>query len=362
MLKSKKLMDFIQNPNGAMAYFTLDQDFLDSYNNNKIMSFEDNMKLNEEIGNPFHCGFDILGEVKELITKTKVIKETSSTFTKKIYLETPLGEKGWQLTQMKNTLADRISKSNIAPVETREDFALYDWFYECVKKTDFSTFIKNTKNCIKDNDGKFLPGTFICPPFEILYWSKREDLFFLYFDYPDEFNNAMNKIVDAYGIMCEVAKEAGLKYIAYGAPGGTEFTSPDIWRDAIVPSSIKLEKHIKDNDLYSSFHCCGKISTIIRAGYLNDINPRIYETLSTLPPGDVTDLREMRNLTSKSIITHGNIDLTFLRDATTEQVKKKVYEILEETKGFPHLIGAGDACLWPNTPIENIKVVLDLLN
>jgi len=184
----------------------------------------------------------------------------------------------------------------------------------------------------------------------------------LQFDYPDEYQNAMDKIIAAYDVILGVAKEAGVNMAGYGAPGGTEFTSPKIWEEDIVPSSVKLEKHIKKHGLHSVFHCCGKVNTLVEAGYLNQISPTIFETLSPPPVGDVADLRRMRSMISKEIITHGNIDLTFLRDSSAGEVKKRALEIAKETKGYPHIVGAADGCLWPGTPAENLKAVCEIFN
>lgn len=110
------------------------------------------------------------------------------------------------------------------------------------------------------------------------------------------------------------------------------------------------------------FHCYGKISTIIDKGFINNISPTIYETFSPYPTGDVWNLKGMRYSTDKKIITHGNIDLTFLRDSSMEVVKEQALNIIEQTEGYPHIIGPSDPCVWPGTPPENLKVICDLMN
>jgi len=187
-------------------------------------------------------------------------------------------------------------------------------------------------------------------------------MFLLYFDYPEKYNRAMEKIIQAYDIIMGTAKDLGINIIGYGAPGGTEFTSPGTWKQAIVPTSVQVEQLARKHDLYTTYHCCGKVNTLIPEGFMNEISPTILETLAPPPVGNVDNLGKMRSLLNKDIITHGNMDLTFLRDSTAEQVKRRALDIIEETAGYPHIIGAADACLWPGTPLENLKVICDLFN
>jgi len=298
----------------------------------------------------------------EFQTEHQIVSETENTITERIFFNTPIGEKGWMLTKTKDSLVERISEASSAPVSAKEDFALFDWFYETVKNADWSPTIKDIKNKISQFDEFAITSIFLVPPFELLYWTKREEMFLLYFDYPDEYHNAMNKIIGAYDILLDVAEKSGINAVGYGAPGGTEFTSAKIWDEAIVPSSVKLETHIKSHGLFSTFHCCGKVCTIVKAGFINDISPTIFETLAPPPVGDVTDLKKMRQMINKDIITHGNIDLTFLRDSSANEVKKQAMEIAELTKGYPHIIGAADGCLWPGTPKENLRIVCEMFN
>jgi uroporphyrinogen-III decarboxylase len=263
---------------------------------------------------------------------------------------------------MKNSATEKLSEATSVPVRTKEDFTLFDWFYEMVKNADWSACVKDIRNTLAPIKDRVLASIFLVPPYELLYWTRRDEMFLLEFDYPREYKSAMDKIIDAYDTILSVAKEAGIQLVAYGAPGGTEFTSPTTWSEGIVPTSAKLQKLIVSHGLYSTYHCCGKINTLIPSGFFNDICPNILETLSPPPVGDVTDIKKARSMLSKKIITHGNMDLTFLRDSTVAEVKKLAFDIIEQTAGFPHIVGAADGCLWPGTPPENLKVVCELFN
>jgi uroporphyrinogen-III decarboxylase len=101
---------------------------------------------------------------------------------------------------------------------------------------------------------------------------------------------------------------------------------------------------------------------LCRKGFASSISPTIFETLSEPEVSDITNLREVRQLIDRKVITHGNLDLTLLRDGKPSDLILKVTEILENVQGFPHLIGASDSCLWPGTPPENIKAIMNMFN
>lgn len=364
MNTSAKYLELLQSRSGCIAHFDIDMDYLRSVTTVVGNDFI-NPLLNfcESISNPCSIGFgDITQVLPDLKPKRRNIAEDETGITKEIYFDTPIGKKGWVLKHMKHLAVERISEATVAPVSAKEDFALFDWFYDVIKKADWSPHIRELKAKIAAMNGRALTSIFLVPPYELLYWTKRDEMFLLYFDYPELYHNAMNKIIAAFDIVLGVAKEAGVTLAGYGAPGGTEFTSPDTWKEGIVPTSQKLESHIKSHGMYSIFHCCGKVHTIVEKGYLNDISPSIYETLAPPPVGDIPHIGEARAKLSKKIITHGNIDLTFIKDASVEQVKRKANEIREQTKGFPHIVGAADGCLWPGTPVENLKAICEMLN
>jgi hypothetical protein len=364
MNASAKYLELLRNPWGCIAHFDIDLDYLKSVT--KVIGNDFvNPLLNfcESISNPCIVGFgDITQSIQQLKPKRRNIAKDEMGVTKEIYFDTPIGKKGWVLKHMKHLAVERISEATVAPVSTKEDFALFDWYYDVIKKADWSPYITDLKAKIAALDGRALTSIFLVPPYELLYWTKREEIFLLYFDYPELYHNAMNKIIAAFDIILGVAQEAGVTIADYGAPGGTEFTSPDTWKEGIVPTSQKLESQIKSHGMYSIFHCCGKVHTIVEKGFLNDISPSIYETLSPPPVGDILDIVDARAKLSKNIITHGNIDLTFIKDSSVEQVKKKAIEIREQTHGFPHIVGAADGCLWPGTPVQNLKAVCEMLN
>lgn len=364
MNSTAKLLELLNNPSGCIAYFDIDLDYLKSVTRMADDDFTMPLvEFCESISNPCIVGFgDITQYIPQLKPKRQNITEDETGITREIYFDTPFGKRGWVLKQMKHCAVEKISEATSVPVSTKEDFSLFDWFYEVVKKADWSPCIKELKAKIAPLQGRALTSIFLVPPYEVLYWTKREEMFLLYFDYPELYHHAMEKIIAAYDILLGIAREVGIQLAVYGAPGGTEFTSPDTWKQGIVPTSQKLESHIKRHGLYSVFHCCGKVKTIVEKGFLSDISPSIYETLSPPPVGDIQDIGVARSKLSKKIITHGNIDLTFIKEASVEQITKRAAEICEQTHGFPHIVGAADGCLWPGTPVENLKAVCEMLN
>jgi hypothetical protein len=364
MNPSERLLKYITQPEGNFGYFDIDDDYLKWVTGKEDFDpIEDRISFCESIGDPcIICLGDQTALIPELAPKKKIISENDDSFTQFIYFDTPIGQKGWTLQQMKDKVVEKISESTTTPVSSKEDFYLFHWFRDSVKKVDFSGTIRGLKMKTEKIGSRALSCIFVVPPYELFYWVKRQDMFLLYFDYPDEYNEAMNAVIEIYDLIFAAAKKAGVQLVFYGAPGGTEFTSPGTWENGIIPTTVKVEELLRKHGLYSIFHCCGKVKTLYRRGFANKMRPAILETLSAPPAGDVDDLAAVRKCIDPELITHGNIDLTFLRDSTRQQVRDRVVEIFKETKGYPHLMGAADSCLWPGTPPENIKAACEVFD
>ncbi len=350
---SFKLSDWLKNPQGVAAWMVTDLGYLNSVLPAGF-SDEDTISFNESIGNPAQRWVEYESFIPGLRKQEKVIAESESLITKQIYMNTPLGEKGWVLPLKKGAGEVKLGDSVSAPVKNEEDFALFDWYLELVRNNDWSACKAEWKRLAATFGDRADLAIFLCPPSELLYWTRREELFYLCYDFPELYQRAMDRILDAYEFILPMAAECGVKIAGYGAPGGTEFTSPSFWEEFIVPSSQRLEKICRKAGLYTLFHCCGKITTLVEKGYISQIGPTLYETAAPPPVGDVTDLARIRRMIDPKTILHGNLDLSLLKDGTLGEVLKAAEAVVAGT-GTPHLIGASDACLWPGTPVETLR-------
>jgi hypothetical protein len=361
---TQRLREYIEKPRGHFAYFNIDDDYLKwAVGKNDYDPIADKIEFCESVSNPCLISFgDLSRYVKELQTEDEIVCEDQNYITKQKNMATPKGTRSWLLKLPKGRQVEKVSEAHECPVKCGEDMALIDWYCDVIRANDWSACISQLKDKVSSIKERAITSIFMVPPFELLYWVKREEMFFLYFDHKQSYLNAAAKIVEAYEVILRAASGAGIEFVFYGAPGGTEFLSPEIWEEAIVPTSAKLEEKIRRNGLKSMYHCCGKVESLCRSGFVSKISPTIFETVSQPPVGDINDLRQTRRDIDKKIITHGNIDLTLLRDGTASDVVNKAEEILSDMKGYNHLIGASDSCLWPGTPPENIKTIMEMFD
>jgi hypothetical protein len=155
--------------------------------------------------------------------------------------------------------------------------------------------------------------------------------------------------------LAEVLIEVGVDFIWIGAPG-TELLSPAIWEKVIIPQSQRMAAGARAKGGRVHFHCCGQSNLWIEKGYFNRIAMDVVETLSPPPAGTVTDLARARALIDRNIVTRGNIDLELIRSGTPAACAAAAREVIEATRGYPHVVGAADALLY-GTPVENVAAI-----
>jgi uroporphyrinogen-III decarboxylase len=84
----------------------------------------------------------------------------------------------------------------------------------------------------------------------------------------------------------------------------------------------------------------------------------LFETLSPPPVGNVASLSDALGKLDESICTRGNLGLDVLLQSDEEEVKRKTYEILEQTRGRKHIVAASDY-LFYETPVVNVGAMAE---
>jgi len=349
---NRKYLEVLRHKSGVMSCIALDADFMRAHFGREA-GVKDYIDVSHETLNPIVHGFSMRDFVPALKFETEIVGRDGDTVTERMTLDTAIGEKYFEVSHSANTHI-RLGEAHVAPVETKDDFAIFDWYCDVVRQNNWSAFKRAAEDTRALYGNAVILSMFLTPPFELLYFTRRENIIYLYHDHPEEYRKAMEAVNKAYEVLVGIGAENGVQMIGYGAPGGTEFTSPSMWKDAIVPSSRALEAAAKKAGLYTQFHCCGKITKIIEDGYLNEIKPSLYETFSPPPAGDVIEPARLRHILDRDIVIRGNIDLGLLRDGSVGDVLAAAERLLSEVRGYPHILGASDSCLWPGTSLDNI--------
>jgi uroporphyrinogen-III decarboxylase len=131
----------------------------------------------------------------------------------------------------------------------------------------------------------------------------------------------------------------------------------DYFMEYVFPYEQRLIRGIHEAGAFSVYHNCGRA----RAFYsiYRELGMTVWETVSPPPQGD-NDLAEAKAAMGDRICLLGNLDqIRFLKTATPEEVDAATREIVRTGKpGGRYLFAASDF-LEKNTPIANVRAMLD---
>jgi len=177
-----------------------------------------------------------------------------------------------------------------------------------------------------------------------------QEIFFHWNDYPAAFRQSMNALFRASLFIVHIAIEEGIDFMS-DSSYGLEMTSPELFREMDLPYIQALAFRTHELGGLFWYHNCGDTRQWFLDGTMNSLGADVIETVAPPPEGD-NDLRESRQALDRRICSKGNLSLTLLRDGTPEQVEQATRRIIEETRGFPHIVSTADGVL-PGTPPEN---------
>ncbi len=316
------------------------------------VTFDDVIKANEM------CGIDPMYHPKEstlvfdeqhpLGWKTKVKQVNENERIYEGILHTRLGNLRRLIKEIKGQSYMEIE----SPIKDESDYEkLISWLKEARKEADYFTYLYKGYKSKVGNKGLL---RFEIPlPFEGMWWMPRHDPIFHALDWPNTFTRFEGEAMETILALIETAVKGGANLIFFGSVG-TELYSEKVITEHVLEDAICVAKFIKKQGVLSIFHCCGYAKVWIDTGFLNNVNPDIYESLSEPPVGEIEDLREYRKKINKTICTRGNIDLGILHDGAVDDVEFQVKKTLDEMKGYKHII-AGTCAITIGTPLENLQ-------
>ncbi|HHW31120.1 MAG TPA: hypothetical protein GXX20_05530 [Clostridiaceae bacterium] len=156
-------------------------------------------------------------------------------------------------------------------------------------------------------------------------------------------------------------REIARQYIKAGADmlcaGGNMATAtmvgPSFFKKYILDLEIEHCKIIKDMGAAYLYHNCGDAAALLPL--YSSIKMNVYESLTPPPYGD-TDFDTALSTIDKSITLCGNIDqVSFLKEATPEEIEERVKEILTKAKKRENFILCTSDYFSEGTPEENIR-------
>lgn len=173
----------------------------------------------------------------------------------------------------------------------------------------------------------------------------------------------MEELMDCHWQSTKAWLEMGdeLNVDIYGyAINGYEWYSPDIYERYMVPQAKRMNDAIEAQGKLSWIHTCGKMKKIAEAGFYQQMNVDVLESLSMLPTGNIEDMREIRSLIGKEIVTRGGVNCELMYGDDLKMLRERTEYVLESVKEFKHMMGDTNPS-YPSYPWEDMQTVIDVV-
>jgi len=178
------------------------------------------------------------------------------------------------------------------------------------------------------------------------------------FDMPDMYNALMEKLSEQMAIYNAHLAQTDVECVGVqgNIANGALFSS-DYFAEYIEPYEKTVIDAIHANGAFTIYHNCGMAKKL----YPNykRMAFTVWETVSEDPVGDNT-LQDAKDCFGETMCLLGNLDqIHFLKTALPQEVAGKTRAIMEIGKLGGHYIFSTSDFLEKDTPLENIKAMID---
>ena len=181
--------------------------------------------------------------------------------------------------------------------------------------------------------------------------------FYLLADETAAMERLFEAVAQSNAVLVECAAEAGADFV-FGAINGLEIYSPAIYREYFVPQARALHDAAHACGLRGWVHTCGRMGTLIDMGVYDAMRVDALESFSHPPLGDVADLAGALRKLGPKIVTRGAVNVGLFYDSDLARIRERTRTVLEETRGYHHMIGDTNDS-FPPYPRENILALVD---
>jgi uroporphyrinogen-III decarboxylase len=183
---------------------------------------------------------------------------------------------------------------------------------------------------------------------------KLENTVYLYEDYPELFEEYVEKAHRAYLRRLEQMLNMGFDYIELSNSGMVTLANPSLFRKYSLPTIQAASKMIREAGQLSELHCCGYAKDVVQACHdqtdIDSINP-----LQEPPMGDCV-LSEIKRLYGDTLCLKGNVGVTNpLLFGTPEDVERDVIRCMDAAKENGRFILFSEEGIGARTPVENVQ-------
>lgn len=179
----------------------------------------------------------------------------------------------------------------------------------------------------------------------------QQNMIYHALDLPDLFRESMEAILRASFEVFSAAMAEGIDFMSESSYG-LEMISPTQFVEQDLPYTRRLADWTHDRGGLFWYHNCGRTRPLIEAGLFDDLGADLIETVAPPPEGD-NDLAESRARLAPSICSKGNLSLILLRDGSPDQVAAATRRMVQDARGYAHVLSTADA-VFAETPPENL--------
>ncbi|MGI5959335.1 MAG: uroporphyrinogen decarboxylase family protein [Massiliimalia sp.] len=269
------------------------------------------------------------------------------------YFETPVGTLVEERTDSGET--NYVSKHM---VETLEDLKVYQYMCENTTYTpNIEAFVARERE-IGDDGMATLTGNY-SPVQELLqHMSGVENTVYLLADYPDEVEELFAVMQERNIRQYKALLEYPCDYIFDYEDTSTTVMNRTMFEDYSQPPINEYSDLVHSAGKVFITHMCGKLT-----GFVDLIGKGRQDGIDSVCPPDTGDLCpwDARKAWGEGKVVIGGIDPPSLVFMNRNETVEKVVEIIkkvENKRGF--VLSTGDAVPY-GTPVENLKVIADLI-
>jgi uroporphyrinogen-III decarboxylase len=176
---------------------------------------------------------------------------------------------------------------------------------------------------------------------------------------PDFYQAYMETIADFIVAYNEALADTEFHCIGMqGNIANSAIVGPDFFDQYILPFEKRLVDTVKAAGKFVLYHNCGN-ARLLQASYLK-MGIDIWETVAAPPQGD-NDLKTAKEFFGDKLTLSGNLDqVDFLKRASLEEIDQEVTKLMQTGKPGGRYIFATSDYLEKNTPLENVKKVIEV--
>jgi len=237
-------------------------------------------------------------------------------------------------------------------LETEEDYRKMAWLVRQQMDYDEDAAIEQGRELREGIGDRGVLGTWSGPAIH-----RHENMFYHLADWPEAFSELADASRALVLRQLETLHKAGFDYLFY-CVDGTEWISPDFFRTWVLDFTREVFARWRSLGGFILWHSCGQVARFIEAGFYNELEPDIFETMSEPPVGNLPSLRWGRERLDPAIATKGNMPLNILLHGTPDDVREEVRRIKAETAGWRHIVGLSDDVL-KGTPLANARAFVE---